>query len=100
MGIRGPLPQAMRRYVCDLFKRGELVTLDEGALVGGVTRACVHAWLKAAGIDWRRSREHRLARHRSAAVAAVEGRRSKRMSKAQMRAEGERLTARYWSHHP
>lgn len=99
MGIRGPLPRAMRRYVVDLFRRGELATLDEGAQIGGVTRACVHAWLKADCIDWRRARLHRLARHRRSAVAATDGRKLRRPSKDQMRREGERAKAEWDKRH-
>lgn len=80
----------MRRHVVDLYRRGELATLGEGAVVAGVSRACVHAWLKAEGVEWHRNREHRLARLRRHAVAAAEGRTLRRPTKAEMRREGER----------
>jgi len=95
MGKRGPLSSAARDYVVSRYLRGELVSLDEGATIAGVARVTVLRWLKAAGIDWERTRQHFVARHRSRCVAMCEGRKVKRPSKRQQRIEAERLK-RVW----
>lgn len=98
MGARGPLPSPMRSHLVTLYMRGELATLEEGALVAGVTRSAIRAWLRSAGLDWMARRLHRIARLRAVAVAVAEGRRVKRLSKAQMRREGEIAKAKWDKH--
>lgn len=85
----------MRSHVVALYRRGELSTLEEGALVAGVTRSAIRAWLRSAGVDWMRSRAHYVARHRARAVAVCEGRKVRRPSKAQMRRDGELAKAKW-----
>ena len=95
MGTRGPLPSPMRAHLVALYRRGELATLEEGALVAGVTRSAIRAWLRSAGVDWMRARLDYVARHRSRAVAVCEGRIARRPSKAQMRRDGELAKAKW-----
>jgi hypothetical protein len=85
MGRRGPLPTPLRDYVISLYLRGELATLEEGALIAAVTRSRVRAWLHAAGIDWIARRQWFIASHRARGVAVNEGRRPRRPTKREMR---------------
>lgn len=85
MGTRGPLPAALQVYVLALYRRGMLATLDEGALIAGVTRGAVLAWLRAKGINWRRERQRYLAKERTRAVLAAEGKPRRRRTKAELR---------------
>jgi hypothetical protein len=85
MGIRGPLSSAERDFVVSMYVRGHLATLDEGALVAGVTKFTVRRWLIAAGIDWRARRLHFLGKCRARSIAAGEGRTVRRPSKREMR---------------
>lgn len=78
MGARGPLSNALRDRVLIRYRRGELATLEEGALIAGVTRRRVLAWLHEAGIDWRAARLHFIARARTRDIEASEGKRARR----------------------
>ncbi len=99
MGARGPLPSPLRSHVVALYRRGELATLEEGALVAGVTRSAIRAWLRTVGVDWMRARAHYVARQRSRAIAAAEGRIVRRPSKAALRREAELLKAKWDREH-
>lgn len=85
MGIRGPLSPSERDFVVSMYVRGYLSSLDEGAIVAGVTKHTVRRWLVAAGIDWRATRLRYLAASRARCVAASEGKRVHRPSKREMR---------------
>lgn len=91
MGIRGPLSSAERDFVVSMYLRGHLATLEEGALVAGVNRITVLRWLKAAGIDWHRTRKRFLVQSRVRCVAAGEGRKVRRPSKREMSRLATRL---------
>jgi hypothetical protein len=95
MGARGPLPNPDRDYVLTLYRRGELATLAEGAWIAGVTRARVLAWLTAAGIDWKATRQQRIAKMRRGAVASSAGKTSRRPTKAEQRAFAERKVTEF-----
>lgn len=90
---RGPPPSPMRKYVLALYRRGELATLDEGALLADVSRQRVRAWLAAAGIRWEIERQRFLAKQRSRIADAAAGITRRRPSKSDMRRTIERLTA-------
>lgn len=79
-----------------LYRRGDLCTLEEGALIAAVSRRRVMAWLNAAGIDHRRTRALFVAKHRSRAVDQSEGKPPKRrLTKPQMRAIADRAKAEW-----
>lgn len=99
MGIRGPLPASIQTYVLSLYRRGMLATLEEGALVAGVTRAAVLAWVKARGIDWRRERQRYLAKERTRAVMASEGKRQRRRTKSELRSIADDAKAKWDRRH-
>lgn len=93
------MPSPLRDYVLSLYLRGALATLEEGATIASVTRSRVRVWLRAAGIDWMRTRLHFVARHRSQAVAVCEGRKVLRPSKRQQRREAERAKRKWDKDH-
>jgi hypothetical protein len=95
MGTRGPLPNPLVEYVVALARRGELSTLEEGAMIAGVPRMTVMRALVAAGIDWRHKRRGWMMRHRRRALDALEGRKPKRPTKRQLRAIGARAARRH-----
>jgi hypothetical protein len=85
MGTRGPLPTPLRDYVLVRYRRGEFATLEEGAMVAGVSRRRVMAWLAAEGIDWKLARARWVAKHRSRALDECEGKTVRRPSKRDLR---------------
>lgn len=89
MGRRGPKPTPLRNHVISLYVRGLLATLQDGAIVAGVTKARVRAWLKASGLNWQQSRLRFLARQRRKAVLVAEGKWVARPSKKWMRRQAE-----------
>lgn len=72
-------------HVIGMYRRGHLATLDEGALIAGVARSRVLAWLRTAGIDWRAARWRWVAKQRYRAVALDEGRKLRRPTKQDLR---------------
>jgi hypothetical protein len=99
MGLRGPLPSSLQAYVLALYRRGELATLEEGATIASVSRSRVLAWLRVAGIDWKRSRLAFVARHRTRAAAQAEGITLRRPSKRMLRLIGERAKREWDQRH-
>lgn len=97
MGSRGPLPNPLIEYVVALARRGELATLEEGAMIAGVPRMTVMRALAAAGINWRRKRLFWINRHRRRALDRMEGRKPKRLTKAQLRAIGQKAVSSHRS---
>jgi hypothetical protein len=81
--------------VISLYVRGLLATLQDGAIVAGVTRARVRAWLKASGLNWQASRLRFLARQRRKAVLVAEGKWVARPSKKWMRRQAEQAKAEW-----
>lgn len=67
-----------------MYRRGELATLDEGAMIAGVARATVLAWLRYDRIDWKAARARFIAKHRTRAVNVAEGRKHRRPTKAEL----------------
>ena len=62
MGLRGPDFNPRLGYVVAMARRGDLASLDEGAIIAGVTKATVRRWLIDAHIDWRLTRRQWLAK--------------------------------------
>jgi hypothetical protein len=74
-----------------MCRRGHLASLEEGALIAGVSRRRVMAWLDAAGIDLKRKRAAFLNKHRRRAIEQCEGKRTRRKpTRAQLRVAAER----------
>lgn len=90
-------PNPLARYVLALYRRGELATLEEGALIADTSRGRIAAWLEAAGIDWVRERQRFVASKRQRAQESVAGKVRKRPSKAQQRAQAQRLVEEFRS---
>jgi hypothetical protein len=81
----------MRDFVVSLCRRGMLASLAEGALIAGVNRRRVMAWLDAAGLECRRSRLAYVAKMRTRAVDQCEGKPTRKaMTQAQRRAMADR----------
>lgn len=89
MGLRGPKPSPLLLHVLGLYRRGELATLQEGALVAGVSRQRVLMLLRAAGVDWQRARMVYVARQRTRAVMVAEGKAVKRQTRRELRLQAE-----------
>lgn len=86
----------LRQYVIGLYRRGELGTLEEGAIIGGVSRRRVMAWLETSGIDWQAARLRFIAKHRRRAVEQHEGKPAKAaVSKKVLRARAKRAKAQW-----
>lgn len=86
---------AIRDYVLGLFRRGALASLEEGALVAGVSRVTVRTWLLAARIDWRAQRSRFIARHRRRAVMVSEGRIVRRPTKGELHRQADQAKAQW-----
>lgn len=86
---------AIQDYVLGLAARGELASLEEGAIIAGVSRVTIRRWLVEAKIDWRRTRELFLAKHRRRAVAKANGRESVRPTKEQQHDIASRAQAEW-----
>lgn len=63
----------MRSYVVAMFKRGELASLQEGAVVGGVNKVTVRRWLVEAKVNWGATRTRWLAKCNERAARYAEG---------------------------
>lgn len=85
MGTRGPLSDAERDFVVSLAIRGQLATLEEGAVIAGVNRLTVLRWLQSAGVDWRAKRREFVGRLRFRCIAISKGRKQRRLTKAELR---------------
>jgi hypothetical protein len=81
MGLRGPPANSLRDYVIVLYRRGQLATLHEGALIAGVSRSRVHAWLRVEGINWVRQRQSFVAMHMAHASLPLERRKGSHLKK-------------------
>lgn len=90
MGIRGRLPTVMRGYVVRLARTGEISSLEEGALIAGVSRVAVGRWLRDDGIDLREARGRYIAKHIRIAARWAAGRVSKRPTKAELHRMADR----------
>ena len=79
-----------------MYRRGELGTLEDGAMVAGVSRRRIMAWLVAAGIDWKQRHAHFLAKHRRRALDRHEGKPTpRRLTKRQLRARATKAKAEW-----
>ena len=62
VGERGPEINLRKQYIAAMARRGELASLEEGALIATMTKATIRRWLVDAGIDWMVTRRQWLAR--------------------------------------
>lgn len=85
----------MRSPVLQLYRQGRLATLQEGAWIAAVTRQRIMAWLAAEGIDHQATRKRYLAQIKHRADMYAAGKRPKRQTKAQARAETARLVSKF-----
>ena len=85
----------LQSYVLGRYRRGDLATLEEGALIAGVTRMTVRRWLVDAGIDWKLTRGRYIAKLRSRGIDASQGVVRRRPHKRQQSAMVKRKT-REW----
>lgn len=87
-----PRHNPYRDFVLAMYRRGELRTLEEGALIANTSRGLVQKWLAAARIDWEAQRGLYLARHRE---RAEHGKPRRRPTKAMLRAIADRAKAEW-----
>jgi len=92
-----PAPRhPLRKHIVTLFKRGELVSVHEAALICDASRQAITKWLRAAGIDIEACRLEHLARLRGTAQRHIEamGDRPRQSAKARWR-ETRRAVRRF-----
>lgn len=100
MWTGGQGQSALRNYVLQLARRGEIASLDEAATIASVSRDTVRRWLVLAGVDWKRVRLHRIAKLATRANEIKDGKPARaKLTKAQMRAIAERAV-RAWTRKP
>lgn len=76
----------LRSHIIALFRRGDLVSLGEAAIVSGATKQAIGRWLKAERINITAARLAHIARQRTRAQLIEEGKGPRRRpSKAEMR---------------
>lgn len=79
-----------------MFRKGELTSPSEGALIATVPRQTVARWVREAGIDVRATRLRFLARNQRRAQRYVDGKPpARRPSKAEMRRDLEESMRRF-----
>lgn len=90
----------MRNHVLQLARRGEIASLDEAATIASASRDTVRRWLVLAGVDWKRTRLHRIAALRTRALGIAEGKPARaRLTKAQQREIADRAV-KAWTRKP
>ena len=88
-----------RSAALSLLGRG-MITPAQAAELAGVSRQLVAYWLRAAGLDWRRAWNRRMAGMWRREIAALNGKVTRPPSKREMRRRGERAKAQWDATHP
>lgn len=86
----------LRQWVVTMFRRGDLISAAEGAIVASVPRQTVARWIREAGIDIRATRLQYLARTQRKAQRYADGLPPlQKPTKAQMRRQIEEAMRRF-----
>lgn len=99
MGRRGPPIHPLYDRVMAMLRAGEVAHLRELAVLAGVSAQRIGQWCEAEGLDWRARRKAKLdalwPRMKRRERMKAKGVTPTRRSKAQLRAEAERLVAEH-----
>ena len=81
----------LRSWVVTMFKRGDLVSASEGAIIASVPRQTVARWLRESGINIEAKRRQYLARIQRRAQLYAEGKpQQTKPSKTELRLMAEK----------
>ena len=86
----------LRSHIVTLFRRGDLVSVQEAVLICDASRQAISKWLKLAGIDIEATRMAYVARQRRRAQLIAEGRPPRRRpSKAELRSQADKAVREF-----